>query len=71
MKPGESEVTIFIIAPGPLHYSGESQSRAKPFNWVVNSRNETVDENDKKKKRHSGILSLQRHLTFLMTFELV
>lgn len=51
MKPGESEVTIFIIAPGPLHYSGESQSRAKPFNWVVNSRNETVDENDKEKKK--------------------
>ncbi len=64
-RPGESEVTVFIIAPDPLHRSG--LSRAGPFNWEVNLRNQAGDENDKKK--HFGILPLQRHLTFLMTFE--
>lgn len=46
-------------------------SRAVPFNRAINLRNQMGDEIDKKKKRHSGIPSLQRHLTFVMTFELV
>lgn len=46
-RPGESEVTVFITAPDPLHRSG--LSRAGPFNWEVNLRNQAGDENDKKK----------------------
>ncbi len=45
-RPGESEVTVFIIAPDPLHRSG--LSRAVPFNWEVNLRNQASDETIKK-----------------------
>lgn len=64
-RPGESEVTVFIKAPGLLHCS--FGGRGGSFNRVLNSRNQTLDEEDK--KRHSGIPPPRRHLTFLMTFE--
>lgn len=46
LRPGESQVAIFITAPDPLHCSGLSWT--EPFNWEVNSRNQAGDENDKK-----------------------
>lgn len=59
---------IFIKAAD--HSYCNCLSRAVPFNRAINLRNQMGDEIDKK-KRHSGIPSLQRHLTFVMTFELV
>lgn len=65
-RPEESEVTDSIKAPDPLHRSG--LSRAAPFKWEANLRIGRLMKMIKK-RQHSAILSLRRHLTFLMTFE--